>query len=91
VDEFDLLELIFRREVVEALEAKVLARHSPGDTPEGEFQSWLYLNCSRLSALMHYQARERQGGMIVANKEDYMMATNLLRNLIPVMKRGLLL
>ena len=86
MDEFDLLSFIFSSEVADALESKVQANQSsaPETRPESEFRGWLYTNVARLSALLHYQDRKTEMGKIVADKSDYMLATELVNSLMKV-------
>ena len=84
MDPFDLLTFVFSQEVVDALETRILANQSsaPETRPESEFRGWLYVNLVRLNALMHFTQRQTQMGKIVADKDDYMLATELLNSLM---------
>jgi hypothetical protein len=100
MDPFEMLQLVFSREVAEMLEQHVQAQHPVERvTPESEFRSFLYLNIARLSALLHYHNRDSAvfqesksrtqappvtsaGHKIIANREDYRLASELLQSLM---------
>jgi hypothetical protein len=82
MDAFDILQMVFRQEVVEMLETRVSTTPQELGTPEVEFYSFLFLNLVRLNALLHFHNRENSFGQIVANENDYKVAFNLMPHLM---------
>jgi hypothetical protein len=82
MDVFDILQMVFRQEVVEMLETRVATTPQELGTPEVEFYSFLFVNLVRLNALLHFHNRENQLGRIVANDNDYKVAFNLMPHLM---------